>query len=197
VAVKNTHIIFANFGNVLATREQGRRVGELIDARALEPTSFLLNFDGVAVLTPPFLSQTLDAIYNALKRHRDEGSFAATINLDEDNLETLKMVIDAGDWPGLAYAEDDAVELLNATPQLAETLREAQRLGPFIAPQLAERMGLKLPAANQRLSQLVEAGAMARWRDASAARGKRYQYEALRDEHVHEMLEHGAQLTAV
>lgn len=194
--MKNTQIVFADFGNVLATREQGRRLAELISARSAEPTSFLFNFEGVDAITPPFLSETLDALYAAIKRHRDEHLFAAAINLDEDNLETLKVVINAGDWPGLAYAADNAIELLSAGPQLAETLREAQDLGPFIAPQLAERMGMKLPATNQRLSQLVEAGAMARWRDASASRGKRYQYEALSDGRVQEMLEHGAQLTA-
>lgn len=196
MTMKNTQIIFANFGNVLATRDQGRRVAEVITARAVEPTSFLFNFDGVDVVTPPFLSEPLDALYGAIRRHRDEGLFAVTVKLDNDNLETLKMVIEAGDWPGLAYGADDGVELLSASPQLADTLREAQRLGPFIAPQLAQQMGLKLPAANQRLSQLVEAGAMARRRDATAARGKRYQYEALSEERVQDMLEHGALLTA-
>lgn len=194
--MKNTQIVFASFGNVLATRRQGRRVAELITERATEPMSFVFNFDGVDAVTPPFLAETLDALYGAIKRHRDEHIFAVAINLDDDNLETLKVVIKAGDWPGLAWAEDNAVELLSSTPQLADTLREAQALGPFIAPQLAEQMGMKLPAMNQRLTQLVEAGAMARWRDASAARGKRFQYQALDDEHVQEMLEHGTQLTA-
>jgi hypothetical protein len=186
--MKNVDFIFCNFGNVLATRDQGKRVAEALGEWSTEPVNFILDFDGVDVVAPPFLDEVLSELYRTLRRHRDEGVLAIAVQLDEDNLETLKMVLEAGDWPGLAFARADKVDLLTKSPHLEDTLREAQQLGPFTAPQLANEMGLKLPNMNQRLAQLVGAGALARRRDEEAERGKRWSYVPASPEVVEDLL---------
>jgi hypothetical protein len=113
-----------------------------------------------------------------VQRHRDDGVVVVALNIDDDNLETLRMVIGSAERPGIAVKEDDGVYLATRTPHLAETLAKAQELRVFTAPKLAEAMHLKLPNVNQRLARLVEAGALARRRDPEAERGKRYLYLA-------------------
>jgi hypothetical protein len=196
--VKNLNFILCNFGNVLATRAQGARAAELLRERSEEnPVNLVLNFAAVDAVTPPFLDELLHELYRALRRQREDGGFAVVVNINEDDLETLRMVLDVGDWPGLMHATTGGTELLSRSPQLADTLRAARELGPtFTAPQLAEFLSLKVPNANHRLTQLVEAGALARRRDDTAEHGKRYEYEAPTDEVVGAMLEHGALLTA-
>ena len=77
----------------------------------------------------------------------------------------------------LANLEDDQIKLLGGSRQLKETLREAQRMGEFSAPELAERLQIKLPALHQRLQALLEAGAVGRTRETAGARG-RHAYRA-------------------
>src|SRR5207244_3071425 len=125
-----------------------------------------------------FLDELLSELYRVVQRHRDEGVVVVALNIDVDNLETLKMVIGSAERPGLAVKEDGGVFLATRSPHLAETLERAQELRVFTAPRLAEAMDLKLPNVNQRLARLVEAGALARRRDNEAAHGKRYLYLA-------------------
>jgi DNA-binding MarR family transcriptional regulator len=170
------HFHLADEAKVLATRDQGRRVAANIRESTEEAVHLLVDFEGVEVVAPPFVDELLNELYRVVQRHRDEGVIVVALNIDDDNLETLKMVIGATERPGLAVKEDDGVFLATQSPHLAETLERAQELRIFTAPKLAEVMELKLPNLNQRLARLVEAGALARRRDKEAAHGKRYLY---------------------
>jgi hypothetical protein len=193
--VKNINFILCNFSNILATRQQGAQVRELLRERTDNPAHLILNFGGVDAVAPPFLDEFLEEVYGALRRHRDAEMLVLVVGANEDDRETIKMVLEMEQWPGLAYFADGTVDLLSDSPQLVETLRAARQLGEsFTAPQLAAALGLKLPAMNHRLTQLVSAGALARRRDESAERGKRYEYSAPSDERVNDLLADVGQL---
>jgi hypothetical protein len=172
------HFHLADEARVLATRDQGRRVATMIRERTEDAVPVVVDFEDVEVVAPPFLDELLNELYRVVQRHRDEGVVVVALNIDDDNLETLRMVIGSAERPGLAVKEDDGVYLATRTPHLAETLARAQELRVFTAPKLAEAMDLRLPNVNQRLARLVEAGALARRRDPEAAHGKRYLYLA-------------------
>jgi hypothetical protein len=192
--VKNVNFILANFSSVLATRQQGERARELLHEHlAEEPTNLVLNFQGVEAVAPPFLDELLEETYASLRRHRDNGMLVLAVDANADDLATMKMVIETGQWPGLAYVENGSAELLSDSPPLVETLRAARTVGPtFTAPRLAEVLNLQLPALNHRLSDLVEAGALSRHRDETAERGKRWEYLAPTDDVIDEMLRDSA-----
>jgi len=196
--MKNINFILCNVSNVLATRQQGERARAVLhDLLAEEPANIALNFKGIDAVAPPFLDELLDETYRSLRRHREAGMLVLVVDANADDLATLKMVIELGEWPGLAYVEDGQAELLSDSPPLVDTLRAARSIGPtFTAPQLAEVLKLKLPAMNHRLSQLVEAGALSRRRDETAERGKRWEYLAPTDDIVDEMLRESALISA-
>ena len=141
--------------------------------------SIVLNFKDVAAVTPPFLDELLRVVRGALSTERDRRVVVVT-QLDPDVRETLQLVLDSYKLALAELRDDGRVQLLTSIPHLAETLDAAQNLGTayFTAPQLAERLALKLPNTNLRLQQLVRAGAIAREPDPNAGRGKRYRYAA-------------------
>src|SRR5205814_1987631 len=97
--------------------------------------------------------------------------------LDEDVRETLQLVLDHYKLSIAELHDDRQLRLLTSVPHLAETLSAAQEIGEhFTAPELADRLDQKLPNINQRLAQLVQAGAIAREQDPTAGRGRRYRY---------------------
>lgn len=164
-------------GRVLATREKGQRVARHLGELVREPAHLLLDLAEVEVVTPPFLDELLGELQRVLQRHRDHGGFAIAVNLNEDVRETFEMVLERRRH-ALAYWHEDQLGLLGGNPHLARTLREARQLGEFTAPELAERLALKLSNANQRLSALQAAGAVSRERDLDAERGIRFRYQA-------------------
>jgi DNA-binding MarR family transcriptional regulator len=157
-------------GGVLGTRDLGRAVGrELQDALAHAP-GIVLSFSGVEVASPPFLDELLASIHASL--HGGEvNKLLVIVGLNDDVKETMLFVLERRKL-ALATLEDHQIKLLGGSRQLQETLREAQRLGEFSAPDLAERLEIKLPAMHQRLQALLQAGAVGRTREQTSERGR-------------------------
>lgn len=177
VSLKPVHFALADHGRVLATRDAGREVAAHLAELIIDQPSIVLNFKDVDAVTPPFLDELLRVVRGALSTERD-GRVVVVTQLDDDVRETLQLVLDRFKLSLAELRDDGRVELLTSVPHLAETLAAAQDLGTdyFTAPQLAERLALKLPNTNQRLGQLVQAGAIAREPDPTAERGRRYRY---------------------
>ncbi|MEN3283028.1 MAG: hypothetical protein V7607_4168 [Solirubrobacteraceae bacterium] len=161
-------------GQVLATREKGREIGRRLADRLSEVDGLLIRFDDVTVASTPFLEEALRQLQPVLRG--DERHWLLVTGHNEDVRESLEIVLDRAKMY-LASLDGDALELLGATSQLLETLEEAQREGTFTAPDLAERLEMKLPAVHQRLNLLVQAGVLARETGANAARGKTGTYK--------------------
>jgi DNA-binding transcriptional ArsR family regulator len=166
----------ARYGAVLATRDLGRAVGRDVQDRLGECQRLLLNFAGVDVASPPFLDELIRAV-RVLTQGGDSGRILIVVNYNEDVKESLALVLERQKLV-MAALEDDTVDLLGGTARLRETLRAAQELEVFTAPELADRLRMKLPAVHQRLKTLTDAGAVAREPDETAERGRRHTYRA-------------------
>jgi hypothetical protein len=165
----------AQHGDILATRSTGRDVGRAVAERLTESPGLLLSFHGVDVASPAFLFELIGAIRAALLTPPAHWLLVTGMNDDvresaELVLERLKMV--------LGQLEDDQIQLLGGAHHLQKTIKAAQQLGVFTAPDLASELELKLPALHQRLIQLVEAGVLSREDDPTATRGKRSKFTA-------------------
>ncbi|MGO9751978.1 MAG: hypothetical protein ACLP8S_16205 [Solirubrobacteraceae bacterium] len=163
----------AQHGDVLATRSTGRDVGRAVAERLAESPGLIVSFNGVDVASPAFLFELIGAIRAALIVPPTRWLLVTGMNDDvresaELVLERLKMV--------LGQLENDQIELLGGARHLQDTIRAAQKLGAFTAPDLAAELELKLPALHQRLVQLVEAGVLSREDDPTATRGKRSKF---------------------
>lgn len=176
MSVKPVQFRLAGHGRVLATRNAGRKVATDLSDAIEEHPAVVVSFADVEAVTPPFLDELLRVVRGVLSAERD-GRMVAVSGLDDDLRDTLQIVLERNKM-SLAELRHGRLELLTPVPHLAETLNAAQDFGTeyFTAPQLADRLKLKLPNVNQRLTQLVQAGALAREPDPDAAHGKRYRY---------------------
>jgi len=170
-------------GRVLATRPKGREAGRRAAEQLTDSSGLLLNFYEVDVASPPFLDEIVCALRAVLLSGNNRWLLVTGYN--EDVGESLEMVLQRHKMT-LGSVEGEELRLLGGSSQLDETLREAQRMGTFTAPDLADRLKLKLPALHQRLSALTEAGVLGREDDPTATRGKRGIYTVPSPEEIAE-----------
>lgn len=165
-------------GIVLATRSRGKELGRLALDSLGNSRALLLNFTGVEVASPSFLDELLLTV-RSLTAGGDSGNFLAILGLNPDVNESLVMVLERRKLV-IAAIEEHRLGLLGAPEQLTATLNEASALGAtFTAPELADRLAIKLPALHQRLKALTDAGVLARTADPSSSRGLRHTYSQL------------------
>jgi hypothetical protein len=164
----------AEFGPVLSTRERGRTAANKAES-ALKDGGLVLSFTGIEIATPSFLDELFSRIAGLLRQN--ESLIVAVTGLSEEVRESLDLVFERRELR-MAALKNRQIELLGGTEQLQETFAAAQRLGSFTAPDLAKELELKLPSLHQRLSALLEAGAITRRPDKSAKRGRRHIYDA-------------------
>jgi DNA-binding MarR family transcriptional regulator len=175
MSVKPRRLDLARERDVLSTRDLGRIMGrEALDSLGDAP-ELLLSFTGVEVASPPFLDEFLLSL-RPLTHGGDTGRLLVVVGLNDDVRESLSMVLERRKLM-LADLRDDQIDLLGGTEQLQRTLREAVDMGGhFTAPELAERLQIKLPALHQRLKTLTDSGVLARALDPTAERGVRHSY---------------------
>jgi DNA-binding MarR family transcriptional regulator len=162
--------------DLLLTRSEGRATASKLRKRMLTAADLVLDFSGVRAATPSFLDEICSEIDVGLRRHRDDGMLVVATHMRPEVVESFLYVLERHRH-SLAYVTGNDLELLNASPQLIETLRAAVELGgEFTVPQLAERLALQPSTVNQRLADLLESGAVGRERDYNAERGRRYRY---------------------
>jgi DNA-binding MarR family transcriptional regulator len=175
MSVKIQRYDLVSKGRVLATRPVGREVGAEAAAKLADSPGLLLSFYGVDVASPSFLREVLNALRGVLMS--SEQHWLLFTGMNEDVQESVELVL-KHEKMVLGSLEENHIDLLGGSEHLSETLREAQKLGKFTAPELAKRLKVKLPALHQRLNQLAEAGLLMREDDPTATRGKRGKYTA-------------------
>jgi hypothetical protein len=171
------HVYLRDRGSVLSTRPRGREAADHVRAIADDPGDLILDFAGVEVASPPFLQELVDGVHGLVVRDRETGRIVLFVNMNEDVAETMRYVLSRKKL-SLAYREGDRIELLEGKPHLIDTLREAQQLRSFTAPDLARKLGIAADTATQRLRKLLETGAVVREPDAEARQGVRHLYRA-------------------
>lgn len=159
-----------NHGTVLATRALGTEVASALRASTIEADAVIVDFAEIRVASSPFLDEVARVVRSMIADRPDR--FVLLANLNEDLLDTLELVVRRLDIV-LTAVRGGRLETVGGTRQLDETLAAAQELETFTAPELAERLELKLPNLHQRLAQLQAAGALTRSDDPSARRGRR------------------------
>ena len=171
------HTYMRDHGSVLATRPLGRHAADHLRTIADEPGDVIVDFDKVEVATPPFLQELVDTAHELVRRDLTTGRIVLFANMNEDLAETMRYVV-AKRKLSVAYREGNRIELLEGKPHLVETLRTAQRLKSFTAPQLAVQLKIENDTATQRLKKLLESGAVVREADPEARQGVRHLYRA-------------------
>lgn len=175
MAVKPRPFALRDYGKVLATRNVGRKVAAHLRDRLEAGDDIALNFKGVAAVTPPFLDEVLRTLQPILAGNEERPAVVSS-GMNADVKETIEFVAEKNRL-ALAELKNHHLELLGADNYLRETFDAAKQLGQsFTAPELAAKLSLNLPNVNQRLGTLTASGAIARRRDPTAKRGKRYVY---------------------
>jgi hypothetical protein len=177
IAAQTIHFYLVDHGAVLATRPRGKETADHLRTLAAEPGDLILDFRDVEVASAPFLQELVNGIQSVIAAASETGRIVLIANMNEDVAETLAYVV-ARKRLMLPYRQGNQVELLEANQQFVDTLREAQRLRSFTAPQLAGRLHIKPDAATQRLRKLLATGSVVREPDATAKQGVRHVYRA-------------------
>jgi hypothetical protein len=165
------------FGTVLASREEGRRAADKVQDAA-EHGGVVVGFQGVEIATTSFLDEV---VLRAGQLLRTKKLILVVTGLDTEVRESLELVVKSREMR-LAYFDKDRIKLLGGSKMLNETLDAAQKLGSFKAPELADRLKLKLPNLHQRLAVLLESGALAREDDGPTQSGPGHDFLAARPE---------------
>lgn len=183
------HVYVKDYGRILSTRPRGKEAAEHLRAVAEPPGDLILDFREVELSTPPFLQEVVDAVQAIIMASGKTGRIVLAVNMNEDVSETMAYVL-ARKKLTIAYRQGDQVELLQGSPQFAETLREAQRLKPFFtAPELADKLNINPDTAHHRLKKLLSTGAAVREQDSTARQGVRHVYRVATPELVEEKTE--------
>jgi predicted transcriptional regulator len=169
-------------GRVLVTREKGARARFDIERQLAAIGSgdvVALDFRGVAVVSVPFADECVAGLLSGRLTGYYEEHPVVAINANEDVRETVALTLRARRLALLCIGPERP-ELLGGDRILNETLQAAWELKRFSAAELGERLGLSPQAANNRLSALVNTGAVHRVRVVPTGGGKEFAYEVVR-----------------
>ncbi len=170
-------------GKFLATREPAKLVlRELEDKIPANTHTVVIDFTGVDAMTHSYCDEFLARYYATLAstvNNRDgtdrNPAIVLLTGLEEDVRETITICLERCDLIALED-RDSQPFVLAASAVLNETFKAAQQLGTFTALQLAERMGVTAPNANNRLKRLVAARALLREQRVAERGGKEFTY---------------------
>lgn len=174
---------FADEG-VLTTREAGERARHSIErhiASLRTPNEVVaLDFGGIKAISAPFAEQSIGLLLSGrLAGYYEEHPFVI-LEANRDVRETIGTVLRLRHLSVLSITRDDGAELLGAEETLRNTMETAVQLGDqqgdFSVNDLARELHLSAQAANNRLKQLVQSGALARRRVSPDRGGRQFRY---------------------
>jgi hypothetical protein len=175
------YMVSEKWGQFLATRERGRKVREDIEthlSKVRAGDALVLNFIGVEGITVSFGDECVAKLILS----RSSGDFAdrglAIGGANEDVRETLEAVLSRRKFSAVLITESD-VEIIGQDDLLSATLKEAVQLKTFSAADIADRLGITVQAANNRLKQLVATGSVVRERVVPDGGGKEFSYSVV------------------
>lgn len=160
-------------------RPLGREVRPEIEEQlaALAPGETLtVDLTGVQVMDHSFAGEVFGRLYGLLATEYS-GRVLLLTGLSNDVRDDLSVTLAAMELIALAFKSTRTWEILGkASDTDRETLAALQRLKEATAPQIAEALDIKLPAANGRLKKLSEAGMIVRMRVTAPTGGEQYAY---------------------
>lgn len=132
---------------------------------------------GVEALTVSFADELVVKLAAERRAYGRQDMFLLISNGSPEVAETIEVALERRGLFVVHQSDSGKPELLAAPEHLKQTFEVALQLGRFNARQLADQMGLKPPAANNRIKALADAGALVRAREAPARGGRLYSYE--------------------
>lgn len=165
--------------NVLRTAEAGMQAYQAIRlelAQLPDHEPVELDFAGIQAVTLPFADESLcQLLAGSVSGYHEEHPLVVT-GADRDVRETLAAAVERRRLAVLSLSSGD-VHLLGGDPTLQGTLDAARSLDDeFNATDLAERLQLTAPGANNRLRALMRTGAVLRTPAVLAHGGKEFRY---------------------
>jgi len=169
---------FADRYGLLRNRAKGEQARAALE-RELGATSSEepvgVDFRGVRAMSVPFAEGFFVPLLGGwLTGYYDEQPIVVW-GVDEDVAGTVDAVLRLRNMSVLAVQKDQAA-LLGGEEALEQTALLAYELGEFSAPELAERLGITVQAANNRLKELVQRGTLARVAGIAPSGGRQYVY---------------------
>lgn len=163
-----------------ATRGKGLDVRQSIERTMRDVPageSLVIDFTGVEDVTFSFADECIAKVMisKAAGDYPDRGIVLSGMN--DEVRETLDVVLTRRDLAVVAV--DGEASVLGADSFLSETLQAALDLGSFRASDIAERLGLSVQAANNRLKHLSASGAVVRHLVVPEGGGRQYQYRTV------------------
>jgi hypothetical protein len=136
-----------------------------------------IDFRHVEAITVSFADELVGKLAAERRAYGPEDSFLRIANASAEVAETIEVALERRGLFIVSHRDGEAT-LLAAPRHLQETYDAALELGQFSARELAGVLGLKPPAANNRIKALAETGALVRARQPVAGGGRQYAYEA-------------------
>lgn len=136
-----------------------------------------LDFSNVEALTVSFADELVAKLAAERRAYGPSDLFLLIVGASEEVAETIEVALERRGLFIVHRGPGGGLELLAAPDHLKETFAVAAELGRFGARDIAERLGLTAPAANNRIKALADAGALVRARGAPARGGRQYSYE--------------------
>lgn len=165
--------------HTVLTRRDAAADRELLNKllAASAPISVLtLDFTGIDAMTLLYAESFLGAFYTGLAAGDVPAQGVRLVGLNGETRHTAHACLESRRDTAL---DGDRDELLGYVAALTDTYRAARELGRFRACDLADAMGIKASAANNRLTRLVRAGALIRGSSRPEHGGREYEYRTL------------------
>jgi hypothetical protein len=166
---------------VLSSRELGtqvrHRLRQEIAAQPPETTADL-NFDGVHDMSFAFADEAIAKLLVARLLDDDQSRSLMASDVMADVADAIDACLTARGLVLFCVSDGPPRLLGDAAPHLDETMLAAYELGTFSASSLADRLGIKPAAANNRLKTLLRCGALARRQHVPERGGNEYRYLA-------------------
>lgn len=137
----------------LVTRRTGKAVRDLIEGilSRLDGETVLIDFASVRCLD---LSCADEIVGRLLRERARERSFIL-VNLDEGHREAIDFVLERNNLAALAKTRTGTMEILGALAELARrTFQILAAKGEMSVEEVAQELGVTLPAASQVLEEL-------------------------------------------
>lgn len=159
-----------------AGQTRARLVAELLE---LPPgATFEIDLAGVEAMTVSFADELIAKLAAERRLQGTSDTFFVISNTTPEIFETIEVALERRNLFVVHRSHDNKYTLAGAPEHLVETFRVAVELQEFTARDLADAMGLQLPAANNRIKQMAEAGVVIRKLQAPARGGREYLYRA-------------------
>lgn len=173
-----TYYRLASDGPVIASRPTGRLIREKLESALNRlPVGGMLRLDlnGIVAISPSAADELLGRIYSALQAGEYGNRLVVLEGVTSDHEQVLEPILKRR-AVFAAKTGGRSVSLIGAPAHLSETYRIARRLKQFRASDLASRLNLSVPAADNRLAKLLRNHLLRR--DSAPAKhgGREYVY---------------------